>query len=134
MTEPTVRERPLSPHLQIYRPMLTMVMSITNRITGGALYFGMALFVLWLAAAARGPDPFATVQAVYGSWLGLLILLGFTWALMLHTLAGIRHLIWDLGLGLDLKSIEWGAVAVLAGSIVLTLALWLYVLLRGAPT
>jgi succinate dehydrogenase / fumarate reductase cytochrome b subunit len=108
-----------------------MVMSIANRITGGAVYFGMALFVLWLAAAARGPDAFATVQAVYGSWLGLLILVGFTWALMLHTLAGIRHLIWDTGVGLDLKSIEWGAVAVLAGSIVLTVGLWLYVLLRG---
>src|SRR5262245_2414786 len=134
MTEPTVRERPLSPHLQIYRPMLTMVMSITNRITGAAVYFGMALLVLWLAAAARGPDAFAAVQVVYGSWLGLLILIGFTWALMLHALAGIRHLIWDLGLGLDLKSIEWGAVAVLAGSIVLTLALWLYVLLRGSAT
>lgn len=128
------RARPLSPHLQVYRLIPTMLMSIMHRITGGALYFGMALFVLWLAAAASGPNAFATVQAVYGSWLGLLILIGFTWALMLHTLAGIRHLIWDMGLGLDLKSIEWGAVAVLTGSIVLTLALWLYVLLRGAPT
>jgi succinate dehydrogenase / fumarate reductase cytochrome b subunit len=71
---------------------------------------------------------------LYGSWLGLLILFGFTWALMLHTLAGIRHLIWDMGRGLDLRSVEWGAVAVLAGSIALTLALWLTVLLREAPT
>jgi succinate dehydrogenase / fumarate reductase cytochrome b subunit len=134
MTEPTVRDRPLSPHLQIYRPMLTMVMSIANRITGGALYFGMALLAVWLVAAARGPEAFATIQALYGSWLGLLILIGFTWALMLHTLAGIRHLIWDMGRGLDLKSIEWGAVAVLAGSIALTLALWLAVLLRGFGT
>jgi succinate dehydrogenase / fumarate reductase cytochrome b subunit len=134
MTEPTVRDRPLSPHLQIYRPMLTMVMSITNRITGAALYFGMALLVLWLVAAARGPEAFATIQALYGSWLGLLILFGFTWALMLHTLAGIRHLIWDMGRGLDLRSVEWGAVAVLAGSIALTLALWLTVVLREAPT
>jgi succinate dehydrogenase / fumarate reductase cytochrome b subunit len=131
MTEPMVRERPLSPHLQIYRPMLTMVLSITNRITGAALYFGMALFVLWLAAAARGPGAFSTIEAVYGSWFGLLILFGFTWALMFHMLAGIRHLIWDMGRGLDLKSIEWGAVAVLLGSIVLTLFLWLVVLFRG---
>ena len=138
MTEPMVREplplRPISPHLQIYRPMLTMVMSIANRITGGALYFGMALFVLWLVAAARGPEAFAAIDAVYGSYMGLLILFGFTWALMLHTLAGIRHLIWDLGRGLDLRSIEWGAVAVLLGSIVLTLALWLVILLRGHGT
>jgi succinate dehydrogenase / fumarate reductase, cytochrome b subunit len=134
MTEPTVRDRPLSPHLQIYRPMLTMVMSIANRITGGALYFGMALLVLWLVAAARGPEAFATIQALYGSWLGLLILFGFTWALMLHTLAGIRHLIWDMGRGLDLRSVEWGAVAVLAGSIVLTAVLWLTVFFQGAPT
>ena len=134
MTEPTVRDRPLSPHLQIYRPMLTMVMSITNRITGAALYFGMALLAVWLVAAARGPEAFATIQALYGSWLGLLILVGFTWALMLHTLAGIRHLIWDMGRGLDLRSVEWGAVAVLAGSIALTLALWLTVVLRETPT
>src|SRR6476620_11231938 len=117
MSEPMVRERPISPHLQIYRPMLTMVLSITNRLTGAALYFGMALLALWLLAAARGPDAFAAIQAVYGSYLGLLILFGFTFALMFHTLAGIRHLVWDLGKGLDLKSIEWGAVAVLAGSV-----------------
>src|SRR5262245_66525816 len=98
MSEPTVREppplplplRPISPHLQIYRPMLTMVMSITNRITGGALYFGMGLFVLWLAAAAAGADAFARVQAVYGYWLGILMLLVFTLALVVYTDARSR--------------------------------------------
>ena len=126
-----VRERPISPHLQIYRPMLTMIVSITNRVTGAMLYFGMALLAAWLVAAARGPEAFASIEAVYGSYLGLLVLFGFTFALMFHTLAGIRHLVWDLGKGLDLRSIEWGAVAVVAGSIVLTLLLWLVILLRA---
>ena len=111
--------------------MLTMIVSITNRMTGAMLYFGMALLAAWLVAAARGPEAFASIEAVYGSYLGLLILFGFTFALMFHTLAGIRHLVWDLGKGLDLRSIEWGAVAVVAGSIVLTLLLWLVILLRA---
>ena len=84
-----------------------------------------------LVAAARGPEAYASIEAVYGSFLGLLVLFGFTFALMFHTLAGIRHLVWDLGKGLDLRSVEWGAVAVVAGSIVLTLFLWLVILLRG---
>ena len=120
-SERVVRARPLSPHLQIYRPMLTMIVSITNRVTGAMLYFGMALLAAWLVAAARGPEAFASIEADYG----------FTFALMFHTLAGIRHLVWDLGKGLDLRSIEWGAVAVVAGSIVLTLLLWLVILLRA---
>src|SRR5262245_32092878 len=89
------RMRPLSPHLQIYKPMLTMVMSIVHRITGGALYFGMLLPAWWLIAAATGPNAYANVEWFMGSLIGQLVLFGYTWALLHHMLGGIRHLIWD---------------------------------------
>ncbi|HEX5509220.1 MAG TPA: succinate dehydrogenase, cytochrome b556 subunit [Pseudolabrys sp.] len=120
----TARQRPLSPHLQIYRPMLTMMMSIVHRITGGALYYGMLLLAWWLIAAASGPNAYATFEAFIGSVIGRLILFGFTWALIHHTLGGIRHLIWDTIHGLEPAERELLAVATLVGSIVLTLLLW----------
>src|ERR1700688_5304841 len=89
--------RPLSPHLQIYRPMLTMVMSIVHRITGAALYVGTLLLAWWLLAAASGPNAYATFQAAASSVIGRGVLLGYTWALVHHMLGGIRHLIWDSG-------------------------------------
>lgn len=117
-------ERPLSPHLQIYRPMLTMMMSIVHRITGAALYFGMLLFAWWLMAAASGPEHFDLVEALFGGWFGRLVLFGFTWALVHHAIGGLRHLLWDTGRGFDLATVEWMARANLAGSIVLTLLVW----------
>lgn len=117
-------ERPLSPHLQIYRPMLTMMMSIMHRITGMALYFGMVLLVWWLTAAAVSDSYFNLVQAVFSHWFGRLVLFGFTWALLHHALGGLRHLLWDTGRGFDLKHVEWLARANLAGSIILTVVLW----------
>jgi succinate dehydrogenase / fumarate reductase, cytochrome b subunit len=122
-------QRPLSPHLQIYRPTLTMVMSIAHRLTGMALYFGSVLFVWWLTAASMGADYFGWVTNLFGSWLGRLVLIGFTWALLHHFLGGIRHLIWDTGRGLDLPTAERLAQLTLAGSIVLTIGLWVVVYL-----
>jgi succinate dehydrogenase / fumarate reductase cytochrome b subunit len=116
--------RPLSPHLQIYRGGLTMLMSIVHRITGIALYAGTLLLVWWLTAAATSDPYFDMVQAVFGSWIGLLVLFGFTWALVHHTLGGIRHLIWDMGHGFELPSVEQGARITLAASIVITVLLW----------
>ena len=124
MTETKPAARPLSPHLQIYRPMLTMMMSIVHRITGAALYFGMVLLVWWFVAAAISERDFELAQTFFGHWLGRIVLFGFTWALIHHGLGGIRHLIWDTGRGLDLKTVEWLARANLVGSIVLTLLLW----------
>jgi succinate dehydrogenase / fumarate reductase cytochrome b subunit len=118
-------ERPLSPHLQIYRPMLTMMMSIVHRITGGALYFGTVLLVWWLLAAASGPNAYIKFQDVIGSIIGRVVLFGYTWALIHHALGGIRHLIWDLGYGFGPIEREWLARATLFGSIVLTLLLWI---------
>jgi succinate dehydrogenase / fumarate reductase cytochrome b subunit len=132
MAETHSDKRPLSPHLQIYRPMLTMMMSIVHRITGTGLYFGIILLIWWLTAAAISPDYFAIVQAFFGHPIGKLILFGFTWALFHHMLGGLRHLLWDTGHGFGLGTIEWLARANLALSIFGTLALWLGVYLtRG---
>lgn len=118
-------ERPISPHLSIYRPMLTMMMSIAHRITGVGLYFGMLMLAWWLLAAAAGPNDYARLQRFIGSIFGQLLLLGLTWALLHHLLGGIRHLIWDIGYGFGPSEREWLARATLIGSLVLTLLLWI---------
>jgi succinate dehydrogenase / fumarate reductase, cytochrome b subunit len=125
--------RPISPHLQIYSPMLTMMMSIVHRITGAALYFGLLLLAWWLIAAAAGPPAYATFQDFVGSLIGRLLLFGYTWALIHHMLGGIRHLIWDMGYGFGPTEREWLARATLFGSIVLTLLLWIvgYLMMGG---
>ena len=117
--------RPLSPHLTIYRQTLTMMMSIAHRISGGALYFGMLLVAWWLMAAAGSANGYGRFQAFIGSWFGCLLLLGFSWALLLHALGGIRHLIWDLGYGFGPGEREWLARATLVGSIVLAVVIWI---------
>ena len=106
MTEPTsgagaAKARPLSPHLSIYKPIPTMVMSILHRITGVALYFGTVLVAWWLIAAASGPDAFETANWFIGTLIGRLILFGYTWALVHHMLGGIKHLVQDTGAGLE---------------------------------
>lgn len=117
--------RPLSPHLQIYRPMLSMMMSIVHRITGAALYLGTLLVVIWLVCAAAGPSAFASVQEIYGSILGQLVLFGYTWALVHHALGGVRHLIWDTIHGFGPRERELLYRATLGGSIGLTLLIWI---------
>lgn len=125
MAETRKVERPLSPHLQIYRPMLTMTMSIVHRITGVALYAGVFLLVWWLSAAAASDAYFEMVQGFFGHWFGRIVLFGFTWALVHHAIGGFRHLLWDTGRGFDLKLVELMARANLVGSIVITLLLWI---------
>jgi succinate dehydrogenase / fumarate reductase, cytochrome b subunit len=118
-------ERPLSPHLQIYRPMLTMMMSIVHRVTGAALYVGTLLVAWLLVAAAAGPGAYATAMGLLSSWFGKLILFGYTWALIHHMLGGIRHFVWDTGRGFGVEEREWLAKGTLVGSIALTLLIWL---------
>jgi succinate dehydrogenase / fumarate reductase cytochrome b subunit len=126
--------RPLSPHLQIYRPMLTMVMSIVHRITGAALYFGMLLLAWWLIAAASGPNAYGAFEWFMGSVIGQLVLFGYTWALIHHMLGGVRHLIWDTGHGFEPAERERLTLATLVGSITLTLILWVVgYLVMGGP-
>jgi succinate dehydrogenase / fumarate reductase cytochrome b subunit len=134
MTTGATRPRPISPHLQIYRPMLTMVMSIVHRITGAALYFGMLHLAWWLIAAATGPNAYANVEWFMGSLIGQLILFGYTWALLHHMLGGIRHLIWDTIHGFEPAEREMLTLATLIGSIALTLILWVVgYLVMGGP-
>ncbi|ACJ01281.1 succinate dehydrogenase, cytochrome b556 subunit [Rhodospirillum centenum] len=122
-TTPTSgRPRPLSPHLQVYRLPLPAIASITHRVTGVGLAAGTLLLAWWLIAAATGPEAFATVQAVAGSPLGLLCLLGWVWAFWYHAMNGVRHLLWDAGYGLELGPVYRGGYLVWGGSIGLTVA------------
>lgn|GEM_PF-52363 len=125
-------ERPLSPHLQIYRFTITMAMSILHRIVGVALYAGTALVAWWLIATATGPEAYAVFRSVADHWFGQFVLIGFTWALLHHLFGGIRYLFWDEIVGLNNKSADimsWLAVfAALAG----TVAVWAVVFsMRG---
>ena len=117
-------QRPLSPHLQIYRPQITSVLSISHRATGLALAVGTLLLVWWLVALASGPQAFATAQGFVGSWLGRLLLLGWTFSLFFHLANGIRHLFWDGGYGYELKTTYASGWTVVIASVVLTLLAW----------
>lgn len=119
------QNRPLSPHLTIYKQIPTMVMSIMHRFTGMALYAGTLLVAWWLVAAASGEATFDWVNGIFGSILGRLVLFGYTWALMHHLLGGIRHFIWDTGRGFDPATSTKMAWATLAGSITLTILIWI---------
>ena len=113
--------RPLSPHLTIYRPQLTSMTSILTRITGNALLVAALMIVWWFFAAATSPEYFAFANWLLTSFIGDLILLGSVWALWYHTLAGVRHLIWDSGRGLEVEMAEKLGIAVIAGSFLLTI-------------
>jgi succinate dehydrogenase / fumarate reductase cytochrome b subunit len=119
------QDRPLSPHLQVYRPQLTSLLSITHRMTGVALTFGSLLLVYWLLAAASGEAAYATAQELIGSFLGRLLLFGWSLALFYHLCNGIRHLFWDAGCGLELPVLYRSGWAVLAATAALTLIAWI---------
>lgn len=119
------RERPLSPHLQVYRPQITSVLSIVHRLTGVALCVGTLLLVWWLVAAAAGPEAFEGAQGFIGSILGRLILFGWTWALFYHLCNGIRHLVWDAGYGFELDNLTKSGWVTLIASVVLSLIAWI---------
>jgi succinate dehydrogenase / fumarate reductase cytochrome b subunit len=118
------RARPVSPHLGIYRFTPTMAMSIIHRITGIALYFGMLLVAAWLVALASGPSWFGWANWLAGTWFGLLVLVGFTWANWHHLFGGIRHFIWDTGIGMEKKTSTLLANLTLAASLIATAATW----------
>jgi len=120
-------QRPLSPHLQIYSPLINMVMSILHRMTGAALYFGTLLLAWWLIAAASGPQYFAFVSSIFGSLPGQIVLIGYTWALIHHMLGGLRHFLWDTGRGYDLKTIDLLSWASIVLSVALTALVWMAV-------
>jgi succinate dehydrogenase / fumarate reductase, cytochrome b subunit len=121
------RSKPLSPHLQIYRPQLTSVLSITHRATGIFLGLGTALLVYWLASV----DCYATAERVLGHWFSRLVLLGWTWAFFYHLCNGLRHLMWDAGYGFALKSAYRSGYLVLAVSVLLTGLIWACVIAQS---
>ncbi len=123
-TAPAKRPRPLSPHLQVWRFSITMAMSILHRATGIALTLGTILVAVWLVAAAVGGDAYDGVSWFLGSWLGILMLMGWTLALFYHLFAGLRHLLWDVGYGFDLPTTDRLSYVVLALTGGATLLVW----------
>lgn len=119
------RTRPLSPNIQIYRPQLTSVLSIANRITGVALSLYAVVLVVWLVAAAEGPHAYATVQVVIQSWVGQVLLFVCTFSFFMHLCGGIRHLVWDAGYGFGLSAIYASGWTVVGVSTALTVIAWI---------
>lgn len=121
MADQTPDKRPLSPHLTIYKPQLTSMTSILTRISGNALLVGALLVVAWFLAAATSQASFAYVDGLMTSWFGDLVMTGSLWALWYHALAGLRHLYWDTGRGLEIGAAEALGWAVIVGSVALTI-------------
>ncbi|MCB9957121.1 MAG: succinate dehydrogenase, cytochrome b556 subunit [Rhodospirillaceae bacterium] len=124
----TTRTRPLSPHLQVYKPQITSVLSILHRMTGVALVAGTLVLVYWLAAAADGPAAYATAQGWIGSWLGYLLMIGWSGAFFYHLCNGIRHLVWDVGCGLTIDAATKSGWTVVFASAGLTVLAWVLAL------
>lgn len=123
-----MNSRPLSPHLQVYRPQLTSVLSITHRATGILLSLGTVILLYWLAAAAAGPEAYARAHRILGSCWVQIALVGWTWAFFFHFANGIRHLVWDSGRGFQLKHVHASGYTVVAVSILMTILTWACVL------
>ena len=124
-------DRPLSPHLQVYRPQLGSVMSISHRLTGLFLGAGALFLTFWLSSLAAGPTQYAAVQALVESLFGKAILVAWTFSLLYHLCNGIRHLFWDAGYGYDLQISRLSGWATLISSVLLTAGLWFWVVTRG---
>jgi len=121
----TTRTRPLSPHVQIYKMPFTAILSISHRITGVALAVGTLVLAYWLVSAAYGPEAYGHAQALLGSFLGKLVLFGWTAALFYHMCNGVRHLLWDAGKGFEIAEAYKSGRIVLATAAVLTLLAWI---------
>ena len=113
-------ERPLSPHLQVYRPQITTMLSILHRITGVGLVACALLFTYWISSATYGPEAFDRAQAFLGSWFGRLILFGMAFSLYFHLGNGIRHLAWDIGWGYEMTKLSASGAIVVIFSVVMT--------------
>ncbi len=125
-------ERPLSPHLSIYRFTWTMAMSILHRVTGSIAYFAVPVIAIYLGAVSSGSETYDTLAASAGSWLGMLVLIGLSWATIHHSIGGVRHIVWDTGAGLDRAGRTLWSQGTLVASITLTVVLWLVIFLGGA--
>jgi len=126
---PGKKARPLSPHLQVYRPQLTSGLSIFNRITGIGLAFGLPVFVIWLLALSKDAATYDQFLHCAHSTIGTILLMGWSWAFAFHLCMGVRHLLWDMGLFLDIKDVYKTGYVALAASVVLTIGIWIKMLL-----
>ena len=124
------KERPLSPHLSVYKPQITMVLSITHRIMGSFLAISTPVLIYWLMAIASGPTAYAELQAVFSYWFAKLFLLAWAFAFFYHMCNGVRHLFWDSGKGYDMENLYKSGYAVVAVASVLTL-ITVFVALNG---
>ena len=115
---------PLSPHLSIYKFKLSLLMSIAHRITGGALYFSMLIFLFFLVSLSSGASGYELFSSIIGTWIGKLVILGITWAVFHHMLGGLRHFLWDMVKGFEVKTVDKLATITLLGGIVLTIIYW----------
>ncbi|NDI00324.1 MAG: succinate dehydrogenase, cytochrome b556 subunit [Actinobacteria bacterium] len=115
---------PLSPHLSIYKFKLSLLMSIAHRITGGALYFSMLIFLFFLVSLSSGASAYELFSSIIGTWIGKLVILGITWAVFHHMLGGLRHFLWDMVKGFEVKTVDKLATITLLGGIVLTIIYW----------
>lgn len=126
------RARPMSPHLQVWRWHITMLTSILHRVTGVGLYGGALIATAWALSLAAGPEAYAVFQTLMGSVLGKLALFALTLSIVYHLGNGVRHLVWDAGHGLDIKSANFSAVVVLAFTVTASLAIWVIAAMTGA--
>ena len=118
------QKRPLSPHLQIYKPQITSILSITHRMTGLFLSFSAYLLAIFLITATYGPEAFEVAQLYLSSWFGKIVLLGLTFSIYFHLANGIRHLGWDFGMGFNLSTVQATGIAVILFAIALTILTW----------
>jgi succinate dehydrogenase cytochrome b subunit len=125
--------RPLSPHLSIYKPQLTSVLSITHRITGAGLAFGTVFLVGWLWAAAYDLKCFEGIRAFFNDWPGQILLFGWSFALYFHLCNGIRHLFWDIGKGFEIPTAYRSGYIAVVAAMVLTAVTWIMACTMGAP-
>lgn len=125
----TQMNRPLSPHLQVYRLPLAAMLSILHRATGVFLSLGSLLLVWWLLSVALGEVTFNATSAIISSFIGQLVLLGWTFSLFFHLSNGIRHLFWDAGYGFELTTVARSSIAVIASAGILTMLVWAFVYL-----
>ena len=124
------RQRPLSPHLQIYKPQITSVLSILHRGTGIVLSIGSIILVLWIVTLTLGESTYLMYSNIINNWFGKFIIFGFTFALFYHLSNGIRHLFWDAGYGYELNHAYISGISVIISSLLLTFITWLIVYLR----
>ena len=122
------QQRPLSPHLQVYKPQVTSILSIFHRMTGVALTFGLVILVGWIFSLSLGEVFFSYYSFFLGSWLGLLVMFLFTFALNYHFCNGVRHLFWDAGYGYEISTVYKSGLAVVIVSLLLTCLIWFFVL------